>query len=268
VPDFDEQAADVSGTTLQQLKDFHQTFYGADHAQLAVVGNAEVPALKAKLEALFGKFDAKTPFERVKQPFVKIAPEKKTVEMPDKANAFYGTGTTLKMKDTDADYPAMMMADFMLGGGFLTGRVTKRLREHEGLSYYAGTIFRAPALDDGAVEMGMAIYKPDNVKKVETGFTEELERAVTGGFAPAEVKDAVPGLLQQREAQRQSDPDLAQMLVRYLFIDRKLDFDKKLDESIRKLDAKKVSAALKAHLDPKQMWSVEVGDFKTLAPPQ
>ncbi len=182
--------------------------------------------------------------------------------------AFFGAGVAIQLKDSDPDYPAMVMADFMLGGGFLTGRVTKRLREKEGLSYYAGTQFQAPALDDAAAELGMAIYKPDNLKKIEAGFSEELQKAVSGGFTPAELKDAVPGLLQAREAQRSDDNALAQTLVRYLFIDRKLDFDKKLDDQIRKLDAKKVSAALKAHLDPKAMFTIKVGDFKTVAAPQ
>jgi len=264
VETFDEQAADFNGITVQQLKDFHSAFYGVEHAQLAIVGDLDAAEVKSKLESLFGKFSSKTPFERVPQGYQKLTAEHQTVQMNDKQNAFFGAGQTLSMKDGDPDYPAMVMADFMLGGGFLTGRVTKRLREQEGLSYGAGTQFRAPALDDGAVELGFAIYKPDNAQKIETGFNEEVSKAVASGFTDQEMKDAVPGLLHEREAQRSNDNELAQVLVRYLYIDRDLKFDKKIDEAISKLDAKKVSAALKTHVDPKGFWTVKVGDFKTV----
>ena len=176
VETFDEQAADFNGITVQQLKDFHSAFYGVEHAQLAIVGDLDAAEVKSKLESLFGKFSSKTPFERVPQGYQKLTAEHQTVQMNDKQNAFFGAGQTLSMKDGDPDYPAMVMADFMLGGGFLTGRVTKRLREQEGLSYGAGTQFRAPALDDGAVELGFAIYKPDNAQKIETGDDEGFPR--------------------------------------------------------------------------------------------
>lgn len=268
VESFDEIIDDVNKTTLPQLKDFHTQFYGADHTQLAIVGDIDVSEVKGKLESLFGKWSSKTPFERVHQDFQKVAADSKTVQMNDKANAFFGAGLTLPMKEGDADYPAMVAANFMLGGGFLTGRVTQRLREKEGLSYGAGTVFRAPALDDGAVMLGYAMYKPENASKVEAGFNEEMARAVKDGFVDKEVKEAMPGLIQERESTRANDNELAQLLVRYLYIDRTLKFDKQLDEELAKLDGKKVSAALKAHVDPKGFWEIKAGDFKTVQMPK
>ena len=116
--------------------------------------------------------------------------------------------------------------------------------------------------------MGYAMYKPENASKVETGFNEELARAVKDGFADKEVKEAMPGLLQERESTRGNDNELAQILVRYLYIDRDLKFDKKVDEELAKLDGKKVSAALKAHIDPKAFWEIKAGDFKTVQMPK
>ena len=41
--------------------------------------------------------------------------------------------------DDDADYPAVEMANFVLGGGGFTSRITERLRQKEGWSYGSGS---------------------------------------------------------------------------------------------------------------------------------
>ena len=54
------------------------------------------------------------------------------------------------MKDSDKDFPALFMGNWILGGGSLSSRLADRIRKKDGLSYGVGSFFNAPALDEDA----------------------------------------------------------------------------------------------------------------------
>ena len=58
---------------------------------------------------------------------------------PDKANAFFVAGINLKLRDDHPDYPALLLGNYMLGGGFLNSRLATRMRQKDGLSYGVGS---------------------------------------------------------------------------------------------------------------------------------
>jgi zinc protease len=265
---LDESIAELNGAKLDELKAFHARFYGAQAGFAAVVGDFDPSQVKAQLSSKLGAFAAKTPYERIPRPHVKVEPKNLTQVTPDKAMACFVTGTTLPLRETDADFPALVLADAMLGGGFLNGRVPQRLREKEGLSYGAGTFLRAGPFEDNGAVVGYAISAPENAPKVEQGFREELELAVQKGFTDAELQLARKGLLQTREQGRASDERVAEQLADQLETGRTFDFDQRFDDAVRALSVKDVNAALQRHVDPSRFTVVKVGDFKKLAAPR
>ncbi len=263
---FDESIAEVNAAKLEAVSAFQARFWGAQASFGAIVGDFDPEAIKTLLSGKLGGFKAKDPYERIARPFVRAEPKNLTQETPDKAMACFVSGTTLSMKETDGDYPAMVLADAMLGGGFLNGRVPARLREKEGWSYGAGTFFRAGAFEDNGAIIGYAISAPENAPKVEKGFREELDTAVAKGFTEQELELARKGLLQQREQGRASDEAVAAELTEQLETGRGFDFEQKFDERVRQLSAKDVSATLKKVVDPSRFTVVKVGDFRKLPP--
>src|ERR1700675_4017533 len=109
------------------------------------------------------------------------------------------------MRDTDPDYPAMVMANYMFGGGGLTSRLPDRVRNREGLSYSVGSSFNAPVEGDAAVFSASAIANPTNTPKVEASFIDELARTLKDGFTPAELASAKKALHDDRVGGRSSD---------------------------------------------------------------
>jgi zinc protease len=251
-----------------EVKAFHAKFYGAQAGTAAVVGDFDAAALEPKLTAAFANWNSREAFVRIPQPFKPLAVKTETFPTPDKANAFTGLGVTFPLKDSDPDYAAMLMADYLLGGGFMAGRIPSRLREKEGLSYGAGTFFRAPSLDDGAVLAGYAIYAPQNDLKVETGFREELKKAVDLGFSDGELSTARPGILQERQQRRADDGELARALSQNLYLDRTMAFEEALDGKLQTLTVKDIGAAMKKYVDPSKLAMVKAGDFKTVSAPK
>ena len=55
----------------------------------------------------------------------------------------------LKLPESDADYPAMLLANHMFGGS-ITASMPNRIRNREGLSYGASSRFTVPADGDSA----------------------------------------------------------------------------------------------------------------------
>ena len=84
---------------------------------------------------------------RIARKYQDIAPLNKSLETPDKANAFFLAGVNLELRDDDPDYPALVLGNYMLGGGFLNSRLGTRIRQKEGLSYGVGTQLEAGSLD-------------------------------------------------------------------------------------------------------------------------
>jgi zinc protease len=268
VPSWPELIADAQAVKLEQVKEYHARFYGAQAGYVAVVGDFDAKAVSAQLERLFGGWKGATAYTRIPVPYSAVEPKVSSIVTPDKAMAFFGTGLVFQMRDDSPDYPAMLMADYLLGGGFLNGRIPQRLREKEGLSYGAGTFMRVDGHDDRAALMGYAIYAPQNAAKVEKGFFEEVDKAVTGGFTEKELALAKEGLLKEREQSRSEDALLAMELVRQLDLGRTMAFEDQVDEKLKALKVSDVAATLKKYVDAKKFAALKVGDFKQVASPK
>jgi zinc protease len=171
------------------------------------------------------------------------------------------------MKDSDPEYPALLMADFLVGGG-MQSRLIERLRQKDGLSYFAGSQFGAGALDPSASFAGLAIFAPENLAKLEAGFREEMDRVVREGFSEEELQKGKEGMLQSRQLRRAEDRALASKLAQNAFLNRTLEWDAALEAKIRSLTPADVNGAVRRHIDPSQFLVVKAGDFKQAKPSQ
>ncbi len=256
-----EEKADVKAATLDEAKKFYERFYGASHAQLAIVGDFDPSAVLPVLEEGFGSWTSKEPFERVPRPYQEIAALDKSLETPDKSNAFLLAGENLHLRDDDPDYPALLLGNYIFGGGFLNSRLATRIRQKEGLSYGVGSQLFASPFDPSGSFVQYAIYAPQNAEKLRVAVAEELKRVMDSGFTAAEVAEAKSGYLQARQVGRAQDPELARKLASYLFIGRTMEFDAGVDKTLSGLTPDTIHAALKRHVDPSKMTIVKAGDF-------
>src|SRR6185436_2548223 len=109
---------------------------------------------------LLGSWKSPKPYARLSDSYQDIKAMNRTFETPDKANAFFIGGINLNVRDDDPDYAALVLGNYMLGGGFLNSRLAVRVRQKEGLSYGVGSNFSAGALDPVGTFNAFAIYAP------------------------------------------------------------------------------------------------------------
>ncbi len=256
-----EQLAALKAMKVEDVKAFHNAFYGSSHGSVAAVGDFDPVALKAQLSTLFGNWKAGQAFVRIPNTMKPAAGEKVTLETPDKANSMLFAVEPVPMKDDAASFPALMMANHMLGGGALRSRLADRIRQKEGLSYGVGSALNVPSQDPAGVWLAYAISAPQNTAKVEAALREEINRALTEGFTEAELAEAKKGWKQSEEVERTDDAQLARQLSSYLNIDRTMAYNKDLEAKVAALTVAQVNDALRQHLKVANLSVVSAGDF-------
>ncbi|HVT03406.1 MAG TPA: pitrilysin family protein [Thermoanaerobaculia bacterium] len=262
----DEDVTDVKTATLEEMKKFYSDFYGASNGELAVVGDFDPKEVSSLAADLFGNWKSPQPFTRVARQYQEVPMLNQSLEAPDKANAFFLAGMNLNLRDDDPDYPALVLGNYMLGGGFLNSRLATRIRQKEGLSYGVGSQFNASPLDKNGSFVTFAIYAPQNVTKLEAAFKEEIARALKDGFAEQEIAEAKSGYLQSRQVSRAQDGGLARTLAADLFLARTLAWDADIEKKIGALTADQITAAMRRHLDASKINIIKAGDFKKAIP--
>ena len=250
---IDEEIEDLKAVTLDDVKKFHQQFYGASQGELVAVGRLDAAAVESAAAELLGSWKSASPYERIVTNYKEVQRINTKIETPDKENAQFSAGLRLRMRDTDPDYPAMVMANYMFGGG-LTARLPDRVRNREGLSYSVGSSFNAPVEGDAAAFSASAIANPANTPKVEASFIDELTRTLRDGFTAAELASAKKALHDDRVGGRSSDGGVLNLMSAREQYGRTLAWDEQLDAKLAALTLDQINAAFRR---PRQ----HIGDF-------
>ena len=264
VQTVDESIEDLKKVTLDEAKKFYADFYGASNAELAVVGDFDAAEVRKVAEELLGNWKSPKPYAVVKREWKKLTPVNTSLEAPDKTSAFLYAVTPLNMEQADPDYPAMLLADRIIGGDEKS-RLWVRIREREGLSYGVNSNFRAGPQEKYGVFAAVASVKPENAAKVEAAFKDEIGKAITTGFNAAEVASAKNAFLQERQLSRAQDSSLVGLFVNQAELGRTMQRESDLEKKINDTTPEQLSAIFKKWIDPSSIAYFKAGDFKKAA---
>ncbi len=262
----EESIRGLKAATLEQVQAFHKSFYGADHATFAAVGDFDAQEVQALVTRLFGDWKSEQPYLRIPERMKLVKPLEEQLQTPDKANAFFYSMYPIALQDTDSDYAAFALSNWLLGGGFLNSRLADRVRKTDGLSYGVGAGFYASSREPVGRWVGYAIYNPANVGKLEAAFRTVLAQTSAGGFRKAELEEGRSAWLQNRAVSRTQDAGLAAKLSGYLDLGRTMAFDAELEQRASALSAEQVTAVFRKYLDTEHISVVKAGDFTAKKP--
>jgi len=259
---IDEEIADLKAVTLDDVKNFHRDFFGASHGELVAVGKFDPIELQKAANDLLAPWKSSSPYARIFNTYAPVSPINTKIETPDKENAQFSAGLRVRMNDSDPEYPAMVLANYMFGGGGLTSRFPDRVRNREGLSYSVGTNFTAPVEGDAAAFSASAIANPGNTPKVEASFVDELTRTLRDGFTQQELARAKAAIRDERIGGRSSDGGVLSLLAAREPYGRTLMWDEQMDAKLQALTLDQVNVAFRRYVSAAQVSIVKGGDFK------
>jgi len=261
VSTIEERLEDNKKVTLAEVRQFYADFYGASDGAFLVAGQFDPVAMQKLAAELFADWKSPKPYTRVPAVYHKVDASDQKFETPDKQNAMLGVGMTARMSDSDPDYPAMLIANYIFGGSG-GARLFKRIRDKEGLSYGVYSGFSAPPLDDGGYFLMQAISAPQNAPKVEASFRDELARTLKDGFTAEEVAAAKKSWQEEETVGRANDSTLLAEMGQHERFGRTFQWEAGLEAKVAALTPEQVNAAFRRHLDPAALFTVKAGDFK------
>lgn len=259
----DESLEDLKKIKLDDVKKFYKDFYGANNSVTAFVGEVDKKMVKDYLDNSFGKWNSKENYKQVEVKYFESAKTVETINTPDKTNAIMLAGINMNTSRKHPDYPAMVMANELLGGGaFLSSRIPQRLREKEGMSYGAGTFMDIQHKYNSGNWGVYALFNPLFKGRLDTALHQELDKALKDGFTPDELSKSKISIEEQNKTTFGNNTNLANIMRSYMSNDRDLDEFTQLSDKINALSIEAVNAALRKYFDKSKMVMVYGGDFE------
>ncbi len=259
----DESLSELASVSVDDLKKFYAEFYGINNGVGSFVGGIEPDKIKEFFETTFSKFNSKSSYTEIEEKYFETKENTEAIRTPDKKNAMCIGGINIKIKDSDADFPALEMANELLGGGaFLSSRIPNRLRENEGMSYGAGSYLNVSAKYEASSWGVYAIFNPAFKNRLDSALRDEINKALKDGFKEDELKKSVASWLQQRKTYLGLDNYLSQKLSSFLADNKDLSESTKLENNVKALTVLQVNEALKKYINPNKMILIYAGDFK------
>lgn len=262
-----EEIATLKGMKLADVRRAYDDFFGAGSGEIAVVGDFDEAAVRAQLDTMFAGWKTRSPYTPMVNRLFATTASRDTIDTPDKANAMFVAGTAFPMSDHDPDYAAMTLANYMLGGGALTSRLTQRIRVKDGLSYATQSVFAADTRVQAAQLVALAIHAPQNGSRVIADFFDVIDSTRAAGFTADELAKAKTGLEQLHRLARSSDAALANQLVTDMLLGRTIQFQADEDARLQRATLDEVNAAFRKYVDPARIAVVWAGDASKLRAP-
>jgi len=263
VPTVEESAQRQEAVSIEQIVALYEKQLGAAQGELGIVGDFDPEPALAQIREILKGWKSDVPVRRIEREAPSdLVGSHEEILTPDKSNAEYLAGLAFPMKESDAEFAALRIGNFMFGGGSLSSRLGYRIREKEGLSYGVNSQFTASPRDPSASFTITASTNPVNIDRVEKCVAEELEKFLTDGPSLTELTDAQKAYLESQKVSRAGDAGLAGQITTNLQLNRTFAHSAELEKKIAALTPDDVKAAFRKHIDPKKLVIIRAGDFK------
>jgi zinc protease len=260
--DINEKLADLQTVSLDNVKDFYNKFYGANHGYVAFAGDINAEVIKSFMEKDLSGFTSKQSYTEITEKYFNVTGSLESINIKDKKNAVLFGRINVPLKENDPDYVALDIANEMLGGGaFLSSRIPLRLRESEGMSYGAGSFmssnYKYPASSWGVY----AIFNPLYKSRLDSALRDVINTVRQTGFRQDELNKSVTSWIEQRKTYLGDDQNLAWRLSNYLSEGKDLDFYSDYESKAKSLTLDQVNAALRKYISLDNITFIYAGDF-------
>ncbi len=258
---LEEDIEEVEKLEASTIQTFHKDMMSTQNSEWAIVGDTDPEALKTSIDAAVGSLTSKLPYQRLSQSVYKTEPDILVKHITDKANAMLGGQLMIAVQDTDPDYPALIAANTLLGGGFLNSRLATRIRQKEGISYGVGSTLKTSS-DDPYTEWGIyAIFAPQNRERLIKALNEELYAMQKEPIDATIFQHAIQGWLESRKLARSQDDRLTVSLAEWMRLGRTGYDVQELEEKVKALTPPDVQAIIGKYLQPDHWVFSVAGSF-------
>ena len=254
-------AAGLNAVRADDLKAFAAAHWVKAGAKIAVAGDIDGATLTALLHATFDPLPATAPPSP--PPVAAPAHASATVvamNVPQPTAVFGLPGLTR----ADPDYLAGYVANYIVGGGGFSSRLTYEVREKRGLTY--GITTGLSDFRGGGLLIGQVATRQDAMDASLSVTRQVLADYAAHGPTPAELADAKTYLIGSYPLAFASNSGIAAQLNAFERVGLPLDYIARRNGLIAKLSFADVKRAAARLFDPRRLTVVVGGSIKSAAP--
>ncbi len=253
----DDVAAYLPKLTRQDLVDLYSRRYGPNDAIIAVVGDVNEKEIVSLLNEQFKgwKSAERTETERAKPPVIGSLVVKKLDKNITQANIAMGH---LGISRENPDYYAVMIMNYILGGGGFSSRLMDNIRDNRGLAYDVHSSFSAQK-EPGSFQVWVQTKNESANQAIEEIF-KELKRIRTEPVSEKELADAKAYLTGSFPLRMDTYAKIAGMMTSVEIYNLGLDYPQKYPAIINAVTREDILRVAKKYLDPDKMVIVVLGN--------
>lgn len=243
IPEGEESV--IASVARDDLTAFHRGHYRPEATVLAVVGDVHAADVLDTLGQVFASWPRQGAWTLPPVPAVPGAPGPLRGEhrMEGKVQSDIVLGAP-GVARTDPAYYETMMANLILGQIGMMGRLGDRVRERQGMAYYAFSELRAGLL--AGPWLVRAGVNPANEQAAVDGILTEIQRFQDGGAGDEELADAREFLIGSLAVRMETNPGMAQMLADIELFALGLDYLVRYPQLIRGIAREAITEAARA----------------------
>ncbi|MCA1648349.1 MAG: insulinase family protein [Chloroflexi bacterium] len=251
-------AASVQAATRDHLANFVNAWYGGNQTTLMVVGDVSLDDATAAAERNLGDWPtARTERVQTTLPATELAPgQLREVAMVGKTQGDVSIGLPT-LERTSPDYYALSFANHVLGRMYFMGRFGEKVRDEQGLAYYAYSELQG-SYGRGGWLMRAGV-NPRNLDKALSSIDAELKAFLADGPTPAEQADGVSSLLGSLPRQLETNEGAAAVMGEIELYDLGLDYLERYPEIVRSLTREQVTEAARRWILPEHLITAIAG---------
>jgi len=252
--------ATFEGISGADLRGSHAKSFYPKNIILAVSGDFAKADLKAKVNKFIAGWKNK-PAEIPSLPKNFPAPAPGVYFIQKAINQGYISLGHLGFEDTNPDYFAVQVMNFILGGGSFTSRITTKVRSDEGLSYNQGSRFAYrwgfPGTFSGYVQT-----KSETVGYAISLILAEFDRIRSEPVSDAEMETAVNYYLESFADSFQSPQATMSNFANLEMTGKPMDYYKTYRDKIKAVTKARVQEVATRYVRPHQVAIMIVGDWE------
>ena len=252
----------VKTATVDDLRAFHQKYYGPAGLTLVAVGDVDPDSLQAEVAKAFDGWSGGVKRPDYPRTVTHLDVDRdQTVFMADKPNVSVIFGQATALRHADPDALPLRVATTILGSGF-TGRLMATVRDQEGLTYGISSRVSNDSYTNGDWRIA-ANFSPELLEKGLAATRRELKSWYEQGVNADEVARTKTNLAGSFQVGLATTDGMAGTLLATVNRGYPLSWIDEYPQKLTELTVEQVNAAIKKHLQPDSFVLIKAGTVPT-----
>ena len=239
----------VGAISREDMVSFHRQRYRPRGMILSIVGDVRAETLIPELERRLGDWPDEGQAVRPELPPVRplTATQERFVVVPGKSQADILLGAAGPPRAA-ADFMHARLANTILGVFGLMGRLGVKVRDEQGLAYYAYSELRG-GLGPGPWLVSAGVH-PDNISQAIRSIRDEIRRLQSERVPADELADNQSFMLGSLPIHLETNEGVSSVILDMELFGLGMDYLQRYPEMIRQIEADQVQAAAQRYLNP------------------